>query len=316
VPPSASTIAFIVGVPRSGTTLLRVVLDSHADIFAPPETPWVLGAYGPDSSLRGLIQNLAEGSYGPVRNISGIDRMHVMEAGRRFLHDLFAPAMAARGKRVLVLKTPHDIRHLEFIAEFLPDARFLHITRDGRDVCLSQLAKKGTFFHDLKEFGRLDYANAFRRWVEWERKARIILARPGVRASHVRYEDLVADPARELERLVGFLDLPFDAAMLDYAQAAHDYPAWEAGSTDVAARKSISTNSVGAWRGRPMTAEMRHVLRRHEEALVAFGYAPSAMPGGLSARLAEAMFSTFVRPALKMFEAVRIQLRSWKAARP
>lgn len=301
--PRPVDFAFVIGVPRSGTTLLRVLLDSHSRILAPPESPWLLGGYGPDSSLRGLLENLAEGDYGVARNVSGIDRARILAAGRSFLAALYGSAMEARGKALLVFKTPHDIRHLEFLAEFLPAARFVHITRDGRDVCLSQLAKKGSFFHDLKEFGRLNYANAFRRWMDWERKARAVLARPGTRSINLRYEDLVADPARELARITAFLGLAFEPAMLDYAQTAHDYPAWEAGSTDVAARQSISTESVGAWRRRPMTAEMRRVHARHDAFLVEIGYAPSGAKLSVADRAADAAMAALA-PARRLFDGL------------
>src|SRR5215472_7987272 len=132
--PVAFAPIFIVGVPRSGTTLLRVLLDSHSEIAALPETPWLLGAYGPDPSLRAVLQGLIDGPYGAVRNISGVDEDDVLAAGSALLERLFAPMLQARNKTHLVLKTPADIRHLDFLIRLLPAARFIHITRDGRDV--------------------------------------------------------------------------------------------------------------------------------------------------------------------------------------
>jgi hypothetical protein len=183
-------------------------------------------------------------------------------------------------------------------------------------VCLSQLAKKGSFFHDLKEFGRLNYANAFRRWVEWEQKARAALSRPGVRATQVRYEELVAAPERELARLAEFLGVAFEPGMLDYAQAAHDFPGWEAGSTDVAERRAISAGSVGAWRRTRMTPEMRYVLAKYENFLVGIGYPPSDSTARLSDRAAAAAFSLFCAPALRALEALRGRLRVRRALNP
>ncbi len=288
---------FIVGVPRSGTTLLRVLLDSHSQILALPETPWLLGTYGGDASLRGLINGLREGRYGIVRNVAGMAPEDVHQAGQDFLDSLFRPVLVRRGKKIVAFKTPADIRHLDFVTGFLPDARYIHITRDGRDVAMSQLAKKGSFFHDLREYRRLSYANVFRRWVEWEQRVRATLYRGGLKVIHLRYEDLIADPERELRQIVDFLGLPFERSMLNYASQDHDYPAWEAGSTDVAGHGGISAASVAKWRGARMSVEMLHTLLRYDSFLVELGYPSSQLKPGWAARMAVAGFP-LVKPAL------------------
>jgi hypothetical protein len=288
---------FIVGVPRSGTTLLRVLLDSHSQILALPETPWLLGTYGGDASLRGLLNGLEEGRYGLVRNVAGMAREDVRRAGQGFLASLFQPVLAQRGKSMVAFKTPADIRHLDFVTAFLPGARYIHITRDGRDVAMSQLAKKGKFFHDLREYRRLSYANVFRRWVEWEQKVRATLCRGGLKVIHLRYEDLIADPERELRRITDFLGVPFERSMLDYASQDHDYPVWEAGSTDVAGHAGISAASVAKWRGAPMSVEMLHTLLRYDSFLVELGYPSSQLKPGWAARVAVAGFP-LVKPVL------------------
>jgi hypothetical protein len=205
--------------------------------------------------------------------------------------------LARRGKKILAFKTPADIRHLDFVTEFLPDARYIHITRDGRDVAMSQLAKKGSFFHDLREYRRLSYANVFRRWVEWEQKVRATLYRGGLKVIHLRYEDLIADPEREMRRITSFLGLPFEKGMLDYASHDHDYPDWEAGSTDVAGHAGISAVSVAKWRGAKMSVEMLHTLLRYDSFLVELGYPSSGLKPGWGARLAVAGFP-LVKPVL------------------
>jgi hypothetical protein len=230
-----------------------------------------------------------DGPYGAVQNVAGVEVEDVLAAGRRFLEELFASILKKRGKRILSFKTPADIRHLDFLTRLLPGALYIHITRDGRDVALSQLAKKGTFFKNLREYRRVSFGNAFRRWVEWEQRARTVLAREGVRAIHLRYEDLVAAPERELRRIADFLGIPFEARMLEYASMNHDYPSWEAGSTDVARNKGVSAASVGKWRQARMTTDMLSTLMRHDRFLVELGYAPSGLaPNQLERALAAA----------------------------
>jgi VanZ family protein len=299
---------FIIGVPRSGTTLLRVLLDSHSRILALPETPWLSGAYGEQVSLRHLVQDVADGPYGAARNVAGVERGHAFAAGAAFLEYLFKPALEARGKSVVAFKTPSDIPYLDFLVDLLPDAFYIHITRDGRDVAMSQLAKKGSFFLDLRGYRGLSYANVFRRWVEWETRARDILRRPGLNVLHMRYEDLIAQPEREMRRLLASIGLPFEPAMLDYAQKEHDYPVWEAGSTDVARQGGLSASSIGKWRGQAPSAEMLHTLMRYDSFLVDLGYPTSGLRPGPVQRLRMAGYA-IVQPAIEALYPLQRRLR-------
>lgn len=309
---------FIVGVPRSGTTLLRVLLDSHSRILALPETPWISGAYGGPLSLRQLLLDLTEGPYGAARNVAGIARADILAAGASFLEQLFEPALKARGKSVLAFKTPSDIPHLEFITALLPQARYIHITRDGRDVAMSQLAKKGSFFLELRGYRRLSYANVFRRWVEWEGKARAVLYGGDLKVIHLRYEDLMADPEREMRRVTAFLNLPFEPGMLDYAAQSHDYPKWEAGSTDVVQRRGVSETSVGKWRNTKKSAEVLHTLARYDDFLVSLGYPSSELRPGwdqkaliLGYGLAKPVLETLSLAARRLRPLVRDRARTF-----
>ena len=265
----------------------------------------MVGAYGQDASLRELLLGLIEGPFGAVRNISGVVPEHVLVAGRRFLEELFAPILRERGKRMLAFKTPADIRHLDFLTGFFPDAFYVHITRDGRDVSMSQMAKRGSFFSDLKEYRQLSYANVFKRWVDWERRVRSLLHQGNLRVIHVRYEDLVVDPAYELRRIADFLEIPFEPGMVDYATKSHDYPVWEAGSNDVAGYAGLSADSVGKWRRAKLTTEMLYTLTRYDDALVELGYAPSRLSPGLLGRALAAGFP-LVKPLLDAFSGAAL----------
>jgi len=294
---------FIVGVPRSGTTLLRVLLDSHSRILALPETPWVSGAYGGPLSLRQLLLDLQTGPYGLARNVAGVTGADILSAGANFLEQLFEPALKVRGKSVVAFKTPSDIPHLEFMTALLPGARYIHITRDGRDVAMSQLAKKGSFFLELRGYRSLSYANVFRRWVEWEEKARTVLYGGDLKVLHLRYEDLIADPEKQMRRAMAFLNLPFEPGMLDYAAQSHDYPKWEAGSTDVAQRRGLTDSSVEKWRKGKKSIEMLHTLARYDDFLVRLGYPSSELKPGRGQRLLMLGYG-LVRPVLEALSLV------------
>lgn len=131
---------FLVGVPRSGSTMLRLILDSHPCVFSTVELPWIGGnyfvdGYGPEVSMRGLYRRLLHSS----ADASWNDVDGLRSACRSFVEQLVRGAMTARGKTVWVEKTPDNIIQVPFLAELFPDAKFIRVIRDGRDVALSTL---------------------------------------------------------------------------------------------------------------------------------------------------------------------------------
>ena len=268
---------FIVGVPRSGTTLLRVLLGAHSFVLGLPETPWLMGSYGDPVSLRALLTALAEDPMGLVKNVKGTEPADISSAGRAFLEALIGPCLERRGKKFVVFKTPDDIKFLEFLVALFPQAYFIHICRDGRDVALSHVAKKGRWLPRHIELGGVDFFNVFQRWHDWETKARTVLAESGAPSIFLRYEDLVTRPEAELRRLCEFLGLPFEPMMLRYTAADVDFPNWEAGSTDVRAKRDVSSAAVARWRHARRTPAFVYALTRHDRYLAELGYEPSRL---------------------------------------
>jgi hypothetical protein len=209
---------FVVGVSRSGTTLLRLMLDAHPELVIPPEThfiPEVVKACrdgaGPDEVLALLITHrrwpdfrLEPDELG--RRLRGLDPLTAGGALRSF-YDLYAERA---GKPRWGDKTPRYTRKMPLIERALPEARFVHLIRDGRDVALSLMEV---------HFGPDDVRGAAERWTQWIAQAR----RHGERVGHyleLRYEDLIADPEDRLREICRFIELPWDPAMLDYHRRA------------------------------------------------------------------------------------------------
>jgi hypothetical protein len=238
---------FILGVPRSGTTLLRVLLDSHSEIAGAPETSWITGGYT-NYSLRDLVERLGSDKLGATRNLNGVTVDVLVASARSFTETLFAAYLSKRNKKHLVLKTPDDIRYIEFLGELYPDSRYIHMYRDGRDVACSTYAQKGRFFGDklLSEYGEFTILNSLRRWYDWELKVLSFIENKNVLS--VSYESLTADPERVLKDVSSFIGVPFEQEMLDYTKFDHEYPDWEAGSTDVRQKKTLEAVSVGRWK--------------------------------------------------------------------
>jgi sulfotransferase family protein len=209
---------FIVGVSRSGTTLLRLMLDAHPQLAIPPETHFIpelvesceRGA-GPEEVLELLTRHRRWRDFrlDPdelLRRLRALEPFRPGDALRTF-YGYYADRA---GKPRWGDKTPHYTRKMPLIERVLPEARFVHLIRDGRDVALSLMEV---------HFGPEDVRGAAERWTSWIAKAR----RHAERVDHyleLRYEDLVLDPEAVLGQVCDFVELPWDSAMLEYHERA------------------------------------------------------------------------------------------------
>ncbi|MFH1793659.1 MAG: sulfotransferase [Pseudomonadota bacterium] len=208
----------VVGVPRSGTTLLRMMLDSHSELAIPPETGFLLDDRIAGSSLGGreIAREMTEfPREAPAWSDFGIsadeflDQAEALssEAGPGDVLRLFYRMYATNhGKRRAGDKTPGYVNAMSTIARLMPETRFIHIIRDGRDVALSW---RKTWFAPSADIPTL-----VRTWTDTILGARESAARLHYR--EVFYSDLVRDPAAVLRDICDFVDLRYEPSMLRY----------------------------------------------------------------------------------------------------
>jgi len=219
--PAEAPFPFVVGMNRSGTTLLRMMLDAHPDLTIPPETHFVpdlidacrADGATPDSALAAMKAHREWDDFdfsdadalGWLRDNYGLDPG---EAVRGFYR-----AYAARqGKSRWGEKTPRYVGQMRKIEKALPEARFVHVIRDGRDVALSVLDRT---VRDI------DAAHVGGRWKKKIEKARRMA--PNLRHyTEIRYEDLITDTEATLRKVCEFIELDWDPAMLEYHERSAD----------------------------------------------------------------------------------------------
>ncbi|HEX2051523.1 MAG TPA: sulfotransferase [Actinomycetota bacterium] len=212
---------FVVGSARSGTTLLRLMLNAHPAISVPPESRFVVELWrgsedvDAETTLGALSRHRLFAAWDlPIEAV----RAELGRSGTVRYADVMTAAYRAfahlRGKPRWGDKTPRYVEHLPLLARLWPDARFVHLVRDGRDVALS--------YADVP-FGPTRVAESAALWAS-RVSTGVVHGRalgPG-RYLEMRYEELVADPAAGARALCDFLAVDFDARMLDYAQRARD----------------------------------------------------------------------------------------------
>jgi tetratricopeptide (TPR) repeat protein len=205
---------FIVGMPRSGSTLVEQILAGHPAVFGAGELatlPRLIGRFGEDG---------------------------LAELGAAYLADLRARAPDAG---CVTDKLPGNFRHLGVIQLALPQARVIHVRRDRFDTCMSCFARLFAgdipYAYDLGELGR--YYSAYERLMAHWRAA----LRPGVMIE-IDYEALVADLAGQTRRMLDHCGLRWDEACLAFHR--NQRPVRTASTVQV--RQPLYTSAVGRWR--------------------------------------------------------------------
>jgi hypothetical protein len=211
---------FVVGAPRSGTTMLRLMLDAHPELAIPPETYFITKAQKQwraarrrpgENQVDTFIDSVTGHKRWPDFHLDAGDfERRVRERdpkrlgdGVRVFYEMYAEKI---GKPRWGDKTPFYVRKMDVIQKVLPEARFIHLIRDGRGVALS--------IKDLW-FGPDTIEGCAEFWV-----ARIDEAREKAadlpHYIEIIYEDLVRDPEPNLRRIAEFIEIPFDERMVRF----------------------------------------------------------------------------------------------------
>ena len=281
---------FIVGCPRSGTTLLQRMLNGHSEIAITSEARWIAECF---EERRGLTPH---GMVTPelISYLLGNPRFVRLHIGREKLMTLIEDGGSVsyssfvtgtfdlygrrKGKALVGNKTPAYVRKLDLLNSLWPKARIVHLIRDGRDVCLSvtnwqkayQPDKPGSYVT-----WREDPVSTTALW--WELNVRL-----GRQVGHslevgsyheLRYESLVSHPEEECASLCAFLGLRYDDAMLRF-QEGKTRP--DPGLSAKRAWRPI-TSGLRDWRSQMPSEDVERFEAAAGELLEELGY-PRAIP--------------------------------------
>jgi hypothetical protein len=269
---------FIVGSGRSGTTLLRLVLAGHSRIGIPPET-WFLLALVEHLPLTDPLDpaqveeaiGLMTGDYRwpdmetPAADFARLARSLPAPRLAALMELVYADHLRRVGKPRWGDKTPLYIGILPQLATIYPDARFIHLIRDGRDVAAAFI---DAHFHGGVWDPEFEWRRAVRLGLAYRRSA---LAD---RILEVRYEALVQDLEATTRRVCGFLGEAFEPAMLCFRdRIAREVPARER-AIHRSLERPVSAEAAGSWRTRLSAPELFLIESCIRRELVALGYRP------------------------------------------
>lgn len=266
---------FILGCPRSGTSLLSRMLDGHPRLTVPYESHLfntffpLLGRYGSLAAAenrRRLVQDIL---LTDVMN-DWDPRLSVQDVVSRVRGESFGDIAGAVMESWAALqkkprwgeKTPHHLHYWREIRTFFPKARFIHIVRDARDVSLSLVAAR---------FGPKTCYGAAQHWVRYlEGAAEAERELGGEFFAELKYEDLLAEPEETLTRLCAFLGEDYSPSMLEYHRGGGSYRTDDRNLQNL--RRPLLHDNVARWRKEMSPGDLRVVEAVAGEHLRRFGY--------------------------------------------
>jgi Sulfotransferase family len=309
MPAGASDPFFIVGNDRSGTTMLRLILDRGPDVAIPPESMFLTDfAAALDEGVRadGAAEfmeqvwshpkvRLWELPGPPPRVPPGLG---ARETARWIAEAPFKAYAARHGKARWADKTPHYVHHVDDLLRIWPRARFVVLVRDGRDVALSLRRMP---------FGPNNAWAAAQWW------ARGIRAGERAQREHpdavltARYEDLAHEPEREVARVCEFLGLTYTPEMLALAQADRSKIVREQAAWFPTIFDGISTDAVDRWRSEMSRRDQRLFAALAGPELARLGYDVAAEPATGPSPLQQRWFR-FHNELLRNINFLRLRL--------
>ena len=309
-------LLFLIGPPRSGSTLLSRMLGSHSAVHAPAE-PHLLT---PLAHL-GYFERVEKAPYDPiitqgamrelVAHLEGGEEAY-LDALRACANHLYERLVRPTGATLLLDKTPAYALVLDFVARLYPKARYIVLTRNPLAVWSSAVES----FYDGDHVAAHAHNPLLERYVPAVAR---FLREPRVAQCHVRYEEMVEHPERELERICRFAGLEFEPGMVDYGERPENRREAARGLGDpvtVARERRPTTRNLTRWTeamtGDPAKLEQaREILGSLlDDDLAAWGFSRAELEAQLDdigARPAGAQRRSWSRHALERRLLVRLR---------
>jgi tetratricopeptide (TPR) repeat protein len=258
--PLGGGLTLLASHPRSGTTLLEQVLDSHPALISADELQVM------PEVVYSEIGRKADPSQPVVERFDHMQLEEIEQLRTAYWNGMEGALREPIGSRLLLDKNPELTNLIPLVARVFPEMKILFALRDPRDVvvsCFSQrLPLNAVSVHFLTLEGTVKkYAKTMRNWL----KIRGLLKNPWI---EVRYEDTVADIESQARKVLDFLKLPWDESVLEYhrhAQRKHIHsPTYEA------VTKPVYTSSINRWRN--YETQLQPYLEMLQPYVEAFGY--------------------------------------------
>ena len=236
---------FIVGQPRTGTTLVERIITSHSQVHSAGELQQF------ELSIKRLV-DVTSPQHFSAEQVHASAALDPEQLGRAYIQ---ASAIMKGSLPRFVDKLPTNFLHIPLIVKALPNAKIIHLTRNPMDCCFSSLKQlfAESYYHSY------DQGEMARHFVRYHKTMALWRQRMPGKILDVHYEDVVTQLEPNARRIIDYLELPWEDACLDF----HQQQAAVTTASAVQVREQVHTRSVGRWlKYRQDLAPMYEILNR------------------------------------------------------
>jgi O-antigen biosynthesis protein len=239
-------LVFILSLPRSGSTLLSIVMGANSQVYCPPE-PWFLlrlaEVYGEAAS-----EQIFDDYYASLATRAFMNEESFLKSARAFALQAYNNWLEQEGKAIFVDKTPRYYHILDFIDQLFPKAKKVWLKRNPLDVAVSYKRswRIGIDVLTGQEIvpAAFDFTEGLHKYLEY-------FAKESAYKFEVKYEDIVSSPKKTIIDLCRFCGIAFEDEMLQLGSSRQLFQVFEqsaVGDRAVLGQKSFHTSSIGRWK--------------------------------------------------------------------
>lgn len=276
-------LLFVCGFPSGGTDLTKSILNAHPDVYLNGEMTRLPALAGHQYHAATVFRSMDDivafqrtlarlNTWGNISNLNHDFSPLLMQCGELAMLDVLKLSFSERERRVWGNKTPQNTENIATLHSIFPDARFLIVIRDVRDVCLSW-HRKWTKSMPL----------CAHKWaVRMQTGQRQAASLPSGQALFVRYEDMLTDIERVCREICSFLELPFSPRMLEHHRFTQEIP-----DGKLKFGERIDPQNQNKWRSALSVIQVRRIEEIAYDAMCTLGYVPAAARGQKALTLME-----------------------------
>jgi len=297
--PVDNTPFFVLGSQRSGTTMLRLMLNRHPRLGVPHESKFMiafnsrLAEYIDLSSpmnARRLLDDIAQHKAVAAGGLIE-DRDAILDSDISTFAQMIDVIMSEKARRMGKArwgdKTPFYITHIDELWSLFPDSKIVHLVRDGRDVVVSQ--------RNIEWMS----SNIPKLAIDWKWKTTLCHKVGSVRGPdfflEVRYEDLIVETERVLREICEFLGEDFSPSMLEFHEEGAENVPEESRQWHQNSMRAPDPSKLGAWKRKLSVADRIIFEQNAGEALDLFGYEKECLQSTLGSRLKNFYYAAVMR---------------------
>lgn len=255
---------FIVGVGRSGTSLLQSMLNAHSKIAFTPETHFIRYYLSKNINWENAKKSILKDKYLHNLDIDILTILNNSKNAKDFYFQALNNFRNKKGKQFIGDKDPKNIEYLKTIKAYFPNAFIIHIYRDPRAVIASRLKADWSKNNPLWQ-----HILAYKAQINYFRKNRNTFHKNVV---DVCYENLLVQPENELKRIVSMLELQFEDNMLNYFKSANEVVKGKEKAWKENVYKPIMTENTEKWKKELNTQTIQKIEKVLYPEMQIFGY--------------------------------------------